>query len=389
MSCIVLGIEIAYAAETAFVSPILLDIGIDHSKMTMIWGLSPVLGFFLSPLMGTMSDRCRLKLGRRRPFIIFFTIGISLGLFLIPQSREIIPLLMGERGDRYEDHSSLVNALVVIFTVCGIILLDFNNDNCLTPARAYLLDNTLPEQQGKALSTFAVMAGIGGTFGFFIGAINWTHWFGTRILGNNENVVFTLVLIIFLITVFISVTSFPEIPLPLMETNELLQPVTTAGLQKYIRKSSVNGTLQLSNGNNNTYGTIDHNCQHNRNGFTDLEQQRRVSLVVVRGLNAEEDEDDSFSFVEYIRNICCMPVPLRKLCLTNFLAWVSHCCFCLYFTDFVGDVVFHGDVSAPVQSASYALYQEGVRFGCYGLAVYALSCTFYSMFIEKLILKFG
>jgi uncharacterized membrane protein YfbV (UPF0208 family) len=34
------------------------------------------------------------------------------------------------------------------------------------------------------------------------------------------------------------------------------------------------------------------------------------------------------------------------------------------------------------------LYDEGIRFGCWGLALYAFSCAMYSMVIEKLIKKF-
>lgn len=33
-------------------------------------------------------------------------------------------------------------------------------------------------------------------------------------------------------------------------------------------------------------------------------------------------------------------------------------------------------------------YDEGIRFGCWGMALYALSCSFYSMIIEKMIKKF-
>lgn len=74
-----MGIEFSYAAETAFVSPTLLSIGVQHQHMTLVWALSPLVGFFLTPIMGSLSDRCRLNLGRRRPFIILFSIGIFIG----------------------------------------------------------------------------------------------------------------------------------------------------------------------------------------------------------------------------------------------------------------------------------------------------------------------
>ena len=89
-----MGIEFAYAAETAFVSPTLLKIGklcamkigfqgqifpgVSQSHMTLIWCLSPLVGFFLTPILGSLSDRCKSTMGKRRPFIILLSIGVVL-----------------------------------------------------------------------------------------------------------------------------------------------------------------------------------------------------------------------------------------------------------------------------------------------------------------------
>lgn len=82
LSLVVFGIEICYAAETAYVSPILQKIGVPIQFMSMIWGLSPLIGLFAGPLLGSMSDECRSSLGRRRPFIIMHSVGIFIGLVL-------------------------------------------------------------------------------------------------------------------------------------------------------------------------------------------------------------------------------------------------------------------------------------------------------------------
>lgn len=74
-----MGIEFSYAAETAFVSPTLLKIGIQHKQMSLIWALSPLIGFFLTPMLGSLSDHCQLKIGRRRPFICILSLGILMG----------------------------------------------------------------------------------------------------------------------------------------------------------------------------------------------------------------------------------------------------------------------------------------------------------------------
>ena len=84
LSAAVCGIEFCYAAETAFVSPTLLKIGIPVLYMTLIWCLSPAIGFFLVPFLGSCSDRCKSRLGRRRPFILLLSIGIVFGLILVP-----------------------------------------------------------------------------------------------------------------------------------------------------------------------------------------------------------------------------------------------------------------------------------------------------------------
>lgn len=79
VSAAVMGIEFSYAAETAFVSPTLLKIGVDHQHMTLVWALSPLVGFFVTPILGSVSDRCKFKYGRRRPFILLLALGVFIG----------------------------------------------------------------------------------------------------------------------------------------------------------------------------------------------------------------------------------------------------------------------------------------------------------------------
>ena len=122
ISAAVMGIEFAYAAETAFVSPTLLKIGVSQSHMTLIWCLSPLVGFFLTPILGSLSDRCKSALGRRRPFIILLSIGVVLGLLLVPNGKDLGKLM----GDKYYDKvrniitllSQILNLIFSYFTGC-------------------------------------------------------------------------------------------------------------------------------------------------------------------------------------------------------------------------------------------------------------------------------
>lgn len=61
----------------------------------------------------------------------------------------------------------------IFITIIGTVLLDFDADACQSPSRAYLLDVTVPADHAKGLSTFTIMAGLGGFMGYSLGAINW------------------------------------------------------------------------------------------------------------------------------------------------------------------------------------------------------------------------
>jgi len=239
ISAAVMGIEFAYAAETAFVSPTLLKIGVSQSHMTLIWCLSPLVGFFLTPILGSLSDRCKSPLGRRRPFIILLSIGVVLGLLLVPNGKAL-GRLMGDKyyhkdvdaptgrmplleDDYYHDDPANITILEVtpvtpppdlhtyhpwgiLFTIIGTVLLDFDADACQSPSRAYLLDVTLPEDHAIGLTTFTIMAGLGGSLGYAMGGIDWGA-LGT-FFGGHVRFVFTIVLFIFILCVVTTITSF-------------------------------------------------------------------------------------------------------------------------------------------------------------------------------------
>jgi solute carrier family 45 protein 1/2/4 len=88
LSAVVCGIEFCYAAETAFVSPILLQLGLPVMFMTWAWCLPPLIGFFLVPILGSLSDKCYTRFGRRRPFILLYSIGILIGLLLVANGKK-------------------------------------------------------------------------------------------------------------------------------------------------------------------------------------------------------------------------------------------------------------------------------------------------------------
>ncbi|XP_058059298.1 proton-associated sugar transporter A-like [Anopheles bellator] len=426
ISAVIMGMEFVYSAETAFVSPILLGIGIEHHLMTMVWGISPLIGFFLSPVIGSISDRCRSKYGRRRPILLTLGIGLIIGCLLVPYGKNIGAWLgdLGEIAGSVEDPSiEPVSALLVdlngtslvgdvfrsynfyrvdeeiaqhrvdyrwaiVITIIGTILMDFNADNCMTPSRAYLLDICLPEDHGRACSSFSILAGLGGSIGYAMGGINWDNTSFGEFLGGSIKTVFTLVVVIFAICLTISLTSFREIPLPLLEGDELLRPLTESAVkrEKARREQLIFTVKDVSKTLTAQLQTIQ--SPH------DLPVPQKINNALAAdverpangdGSDDEDDEEMQMSPKDFIKSIVMMPKSIAILCLTNLFCWMSHLSYALYFTDFVGEEVFGGNPAAPSSSAEYQLFLEGVRYGCFGMAIYSISCSTYSFTIEKLI----
>lgn len=367
----------------------------------MIWGISPLLGFLLSPLIGSLSDRCRSKFGRRRPLIVMLSIGIIAGLLLVPNGINIgnyfgdpeydngSPYAQeynDEHGDHYTEGFKYKWALLV--TVIGIILLDFSADVCQSPARAYILDMTIAEDHSKGLSAFGIMCGVGSFFGFLLCTVDWSSLSFGQFMGGNITTVFIICTIAFVGCVITTVTSFREIPLPLMEVDELLRPVTQSAVrQEYEKRKAKSGgvvdvlKLQMTNEsvNNNSMVSVDHEITRDveaEDSGKDDEDEEEVDRVHV-------------TLLQYLKSVVIMPKSIRILCLTHLFTKMALLSYSLYFTDFVGEVIFVGNPMAPSGSEEHDLYDQGVRFGCFGLAAFALSCTLYSIVIDKLIKILG
>lgn len=91
----------------------------------------------------------------------------------------------------------------------------------------------------------------------------------------------------------------------------------------------------------------------------------------------------------YLLTLIYMPNSIRMICLTNLCCWMGHVCYSLYFTDFVGEVIFRGIPTAGEGSWKQHTYDEGVRFGCWGMTIYSMTCALYSLTIEQFLKRHG
>ncbi|CAK9298647.1 unnamed protein product [Gordionus sp. m RMFG-2023] len=282
---ILTGIEVIHAVEAIYVNPMLLAIGIPATYATMIWSFSPVLGLISVPLLGSLSDKCRCTMGRRRPFIIFFSVGMIFGLILLGFGPNFSVLLGDTELKNSKDsslyaatspipmmttRSPLVEALtktqpsnnasgttmipyitnltvvrnkspyptittsgaiilqsgnedissnepsykyLLIFICVGVIIMDYSADSGSSPALSYMLDITLSEQHTLGLTLGTTMTGTGGLLGYLIGSLDWEKLWPSKVLRNQFQIVFIIALGIFIITAFLTLTSFKEMPL--------------------------------------------------------------------------------------------------------------------------------------------------------------------------------
>lgn len=226
-------------------------------------------------------------------------------------------------------------------------------------------------------------------------------------LGGHVRAVFTLVTFLFIFCVSMTITSFREVPLWLLETTMVNQPSSLDGETGALDtdKALDENTKPVS------YGSLSE-TKYTKPPLPDRpvppmrppppEQSHYADVpgenVAETSFNKTVDnisvaapaqEESVASLNDYLMSIIYMPHSLRMVCLTNLFCWMAHVCYSLYFTDFVGEAVFGGDPMAAEGSIEQIRYSDGVRFGCWGMAMYSLSCACYSLIIERLINRFG
>uniref|UniRef100_A0A8C7XJR0 Solute carrier family 45 member 4b n=1 Tax=Oryzias sinensis TaxID=183150 RepID=A0A8C7XJR0_9TELE len=200
-AAVMFGREFCYAMETALVTPVLLQIGLPEQYYSLTWFLSPILGLVFTPVIGSASDRCRLRWGRRRPFILALCLGVLLGVALFLNG-SLIGLSIGDSPNS--------QPIGIVLTVLGVVVLDFSADALEGPIRAYLLDVADTEEQDMALNIHGLSAGLGGAVGYMLGGLDWTGTALGKAFKSQEQILFLFAGVIFIVSVTLHMLSIPE-----------------------------------------------------------------------------------------------------------------------------------------------------------------------------------
>uniref|UniRef100_A0A3P8S677 Solute carrier family 45 member 4 n=1 Tax=Amphiprion percula TaxID=161767 RepID=A0A3P8S677_AMPPE len=518
---VMFGREFCYAMETALVTPVLLQIGLPEQYYSLTWFLSPVLGLMFTPLIGSASDRCTLRWGRRRPFILALCIGTLIGVALFLNGSLIGLSLGDEQGSQ---------PIGIVLTVLGVVVLDFCADATEGPIRAYLLDVADAEEQDMALNIHAASAGLGGAVGYALGGLDWTHTFLGAAFKSQEQILFFFAAILFSVSVVLHLFSIEEqqyspqhdrldqeSPNPnhlqpsangrtgllapklemigeddTIESYDLYDPyeddqsergdMDMDFLEVELVRSKSDSVLAMADA---TLDHLDHDalflCHIEPSIFADrlsssagkmenddgqeallnnqLNEQRTLNgrllasvtnsrhrhtfyrqpsctfsyygrvgshryryrranaaflIKPSRSMNdlyevearhrrrsrqrnrhrsgntnsssgdTESEEGEVETTVRLLwLSMLKMPPELLRLCACHLLTWFSIIAEAVFFTDFMGQVIYHGDPTAPANSTLLDNYHSGVQMGCWGLVIYAMTAATCSAVLQK------
>ncbi|NXQ45458.1 S45A3 protein, partial [Catharus fuscescens] len=311
------GLEVCLAAGITYVPPLLLEVGVEEKFMTMVLGIGPVLGLVFVPLIGSASDHWHSSYGRRRPFIWVLCLGVLLSLFVIPHASSLASLC-----------ALNPRPLEIAFLILGIGLLDFCGQVCFTPLEALLSDLFQePDNCRQAFSMYAFMISLGGCIGYLLPAIDWA--FLAPYLGGQESCLFTLLALIFLGCVLAT----------LFVTEEAAQGDILDG--PALKDASPKPPLPCPKPSLSCWQLARGSC---------VLQGRQV-LQAARSL---------CSLLPRLHGLYCrIPRVIRRLFVAELCSWMALMTFMLFYTDFVGEGLYHGVPRAKPGTEARRHYDEG------------------------------
>ncbi|NXS83859.1 S45A3 protein, partial [Erpornis zantholeuca] len=342
------GLEVCLAAGITYVPPLLLEVGVEEKFMTMVLGIGPVLGLVFVPLIGSASDHWHSSYGRRRPFIWVLCLGVLLSLFLIPHASSLASLC-----------ALNPRPLEIAFLILGIGLLDFCGQVCFTPLEALLSDLFQePDNCRQAFSMYAFMISLGGCIGYLLPAIDWA--FLAPYLGGQESCLFSLLALIFLGCALAT----------LFVTEEAAQGDLLDGAA--LKDTSPKPSLPCC------CCCCCCCCQPARGSCL---LQARQALQALRNLCA---------LLPRLHGLYCrIPRVIRRLFVAELCSWMALMTFTLFYTDFVGEGLYHGVPRAKPGTEARRHYDEGVRMGSLGLFLQCITSIFFSTIMDRLVKHFG
>lgn len=155
----------------------------------VIMAADNILALFLLPLFGGISDRCNAKIGKRKPFIIFGTVGaviLMTGLPLLDNSYFVAPALW---------------KLIAFIALLGLLLITMGTYR--SPAVALMPDVTPKPLRSKGNAIINLMGAVGGILYLIFNSILYSKNRTEGLSHINYQPIFAIVSGIMLIALFV------------------------------------------------------------------------------------------------------------------------------------------------------------------------------------------
>ena len=189
-----LGLQFSFGLQQSNMGPIYSYLGANEGAMPLLWLAGPMTGLIVQPLIGSMCDRTRTRLGRRTPYFLIGAILCSLSLLAMPYSR------------------TLWMAASLLW------VLDAANNVTMEPYRAYVSDRLGPDQRPFGFLTQSAFTGLAQTLSYLAPSL--LVWWGINKDLLDRNGIPEITRISFLIGAFLSIATIlwsvfrvPELPL--------------------------------------------------------------------------------------------------------------------------------------------------------------------------------
>ena len=151
-----LGVQIAYALQSANISRIFATLGADPHTLSFFWILPPLMGMIVQPLIGKYSDRTWNKLGRRKPYLLVGAIIAVLVMAFLPNAGSI----------NFSARVFLGLNAAMWFGLFSLIFLDTSINIAMQPFKMMVGDMVGEEQKTEAYSIQSFLCNAGSLFGY-------------------------------------------------------------------------------------------------------------------------------------------------------------------------------------------------------------------------------
>jgi len=306
-------------------------------------------------------------LGRRRPFILTLTIICLFGLLLFPFTEDVTDLI---------NNQNLQEAVLIVLVVIATFFCDFSAGSLQVPVRAYLLD-VIPHHKTKTGNIiYSICVCIGAATGFGIGSVKWSSIF-TSSNDFSFQVKFVCIATCFLVALcaILTLCSVKE-----QNPHEIIE--LDNGKIDHVDEFS-KGTQTNFNNQPFSINITSFDETVNNSAANDPVAVQNESKYFCCCGNLLSSIKGNFTFMKY------MSLSMIILCVAFFFSLVGLYTQIYFFTSYMAEVVYDGDVDAPENSTAYENYTDGIAFGSLVLGIAAIIALVVSLFLGPIIRLVG